>query len=598
MSTGTDTRPFVAGGSARAVRPRSGNRKRPGRTASNRPIGRLRSSLKDWLDRPMTSWHLVLALFGILLCFGLLMVLSASSIISYRTAGPDGLPSQDAFAGFKQQAVYAAAGLVVFVVAARLPPRTMRMIALGSVLVSLLLLAAVLVFGKVRYGARCWLEIGPVSFQPSELAKLSLAIWMAHKLADGRQTIKRFREILPLIGVFALMGGLIMLEPDLGTLVALCLVFFAALWFGGAPLWLFVGLAVIGIGGLAVLAVAEPYRLARVLAFLHPNDPAYAQDTYQLRQGLFGMGNGGLFGTGLGQSKVKWSWLPNADSDFIFAVIGEELGFFAGSLVVVVLFGTLAYTGLRIARRNVDPFAKILAATCTVWLVGQAAVNIGYVVGLLPVTGITLPMISTGGTSLIVTMGVFGILANLARREPAAAACLYAQGPGRVARFLGVPMSKPGASSETGWAEKRQARRAAAAAKRAEKARRERLERQAAAARRPAAGSGRRPAGSGAGRRTQANRSEERTRLRTRQPGRERPVLAGRSEAAAGRGERAPSRRPRPVEQVERGGRQDRRSTGQPVSRGVVDRGRKIVRVQSPDRAERRGSPTARRAAR
>lgn len=552
MSVETTVAPQRAGRKPAAARGRE----------AGRPPGRLRRLLKDWLDRPMTSWHLVLALFGLLLCFGLLMVLSASSIISYRSG--DG-----AFAGFKQQAGYAAAGLVVFVLAARVSPRLLRMMALGGVLVSLLLLAAVLVIGKVRYGARCWIEIGPVSFQPSELAKVCLAIWMAHKLADGRQAIKRLRELAPLLGAFILMGALIMKEPDLGGLVTLCLVFFAALWFGGAPLWVFGGLVTAGIGAIVLLALTAEYRLARVLAFLDPNNPAYEADTYQLRQGLFGMGNGGLFGAGLGQSKVKWSWLPNADSDFIFAVIGEELGFFAGSLVVLLLFGTLAYTGLRISRRNVDPFAKILAGTCTVWLVGQAAVNIGYVVGLLPVTGITLPMISTGGTSLIVTMGVFGLLANLARREPAAAAALYAEGPGRLARFLGVPMAKPGATSETGWAERRRTRRTAAAAKRAEKVRRQRLEQRAAAARGPAQpASGRRAASGPDARRPAAGKDREPSRRREpsrseparraprspepRRRDRDQPAGSSRSGAARGLGGQTPRRAaPRPGDQHE-----------------------------------------------
>ncbi len=149
------------------------------------------------------------------------------------------------------------------------------------------------------------------------------------------------------------------------------------------------------------------------------------------------MGNGGWFGVGLGQSRAKWSWLPNADSDFIFAIIGEELGLI-GAILVLILFGLLAYTGMRIARRNVDPFVKIVAGSATVWLVGQAAINIGYVVGLLPTTGLTLPMISAGGTSLVVTMIVFGLLANFARREPQAAAALAASGPGTLLRFLGI----------------------------------------------------------------------------------------------------------------------------------------------------------------
>ena len=179
------------------------------------------------------------------------------------------------------------------------------------------------------------------------------------------------------------------------------------------------------------------------------------------------MGSGGVFGVGLGNSKMKWSWLPNADSDFIFAIIGEELGLL-GALTIVVLFGLLAYTGLRISRRNVDPFVKIVAMASTIWLVGQAIINIGYVVGLLPVTGIPLPMISSGGTSLVVTMVVFGLLANFARREPQAAAALRGLGPRGIAAFLGVGVTMTGSTPRrvTKRRARREAKRAAAAAAR------------------------------------------------------------------------------------------------------------------------------------
>ena len=235
--------------------------------------------------------------------------------------------------------------------------------------------------------------------------------------------------------VSALMALLIMLQPDFGTTVTSAIVLMAVLYFAGAPLWLF---AVVGAGGAAAMAyllISAPYRMARLQALLDPEK--FPDSSYQLRQALYGMGNGGWFGVGLGQSRAKWSWLPNADSDFIFAIIGEELGLI-GAILVLILFGLLAYTGMRIARRNVDPFVKIVAGSATVWLVCQAAINIGYVVGLLPTTGLTLPMISAGGTSLVITMIVFGLLANFARREPQAAAALAARGPGTLLRFLGI----------------------------------------------------------------------------------------------------------------------------------------------------------------
>ncbi len=416
----------------------------------------------------MTSWHLILAVFSLLLGFGLLMVLSASSISSYRSSG--GSP----FSTFANQAVFALLGLCAFVFFARVAPRLVRRFSFPAVLVSLLLLATVLAIGKMTHGARSWIKFSGISFQPSELAKLALLIWMAHVLAARRHELRSLKALLiPVLPVFVLMVGLIMLQPDLGTTISLGIVFFAVLWFAGAPVWIFGGLAVAGLAGAAYLAQSESYRTARVLAFLHPDDPAYAAWTYQLNQGLFGMGHGGIFGAGLGQSMAKWGALPNADSDFIFAIVGEELGLI-GTVLVLVLFGLLAYTGLRIARRNVDPFVKIVAASATVWLVGQAAINIGYVVGLLPVTGIPLPLISAGGTSLVISMIVFGLLANFARHEPAAAAALYTQGPGRLARFLGVGhRSAAGRARVQRRTAQREKRRAARVTARAERARAE-----------------------------------------------------------------------------------------------------------------------------
>jgi cell division protein FtsW len=216
----------------------------------------------------------------------------------------------------------------------------------------------------------------------------------------------------------------------------------AVLFFAGAPWWMFASLGAAGVAGFFYLAVSADYRLARLLSFIDPE--AHPDVSYQLLQSLYGLGNGGWFGVGLGQSRAKWSYLPNADSDFIFAIIGEELGLI-GAGILLLLFALLAYTGMRIARRNVDPFVKIVASAATVWLVGQAAINIGYVVGLLPVTGIPLPMISSGGTSLLITMVVFGLLANFARREPQAAAALQAGGGGRLAQFLGMRPADPAA---------------------------------------------------------------------------------------------------------------------------------------------------------
>ncbi len=379
----------------------------------------------------MTSFHLIVAVFLLLLGIGLVMVLSSSSVTAFQH-------DDSSFAVFERQLIFAAIGAVGFFFAARLPIRVIRAWSTAFVMISLVLLVAVLVPGIGKYvnGARSWIGVGSYTIQPSEFAKLALLIWSAHVLASRRSSLGSLRQLLiPVIPVALLMAGLIFLQPDLGTLVTLAIVLAAVMWFAGAPLWLFIMSSLAGVAGMGYIAISAPYRLDRILALMDPSK--FPIQSYQLTQGLYGMGRGGWLGVGLGQSFAKWLWLPYADSDFIFAIIGEELGLL-GAGMVVLLYGLLAYTGLRISRRNVDPFAKITAGAITVWLVGQATINIGYVVGVLPTTGLTLPLISSGGSSLIVTMTAFGLLANFARREPAAATALHANGPGRFARFLGI----------------------------------------------------------------------------------------------------------------------------------------------------------------
>jgi cell division protein FtsW len=238
------------------------------------------------------------------------------------------------------------------------------------------------------------------------------------------------------------MMTLVVLEPDLGTTISICIVVVALLFFAEAPMRLPAGLVSGRLAGTVVLGLTAGYRQSRISAFLSPATADPQGATYQSTEALYSLADGGLFGVGLGQGRAKWSYLPNAHNDFIFAIVGEELGF-VGGFAVLALFATPAYPGLRIATCNADPWVKIVAATMTMWLVGQAAINIGYVVGLLPVTGIPLPLISSRGTSLVVTMFVFGILANAARHEPEAAAALRRHGQGRLARLLGLRLPEP-----------------------------------------------------------------------------------------------------------------------------------------------------------
>ncbi|WP_373289960.1 putative lipid II flippase FtsW [Longimycelium tulufanense] len=412
---------------------RRGAGQRPARTGG---VAGARAALTAWLARPLTSFHLVLAVFGLLTVLGLVMVLSASSIESYSN-------DRSSYSVFKRQLIYCALGLVLFWVALRVPPRVIRALSPVGLMAGVLGLLLVLTpLGQEVYGTRSWFVFGPFSFQPVEFAKLALVLWGAHVLVVKRALLQQYRHVLvPLMPVSMVMFGLIMLQPDLGGTIALAVVPLALLWFVGAPLRLFGVLSLGAVTGALILGLTQQYRLDRITSFLNPETDPLGRN-YQFRQALYALGEGGLFGKGLGRASSKWDYLPKVHNDFIFAVIGEELGF-VGCLVVLGLFATLAYVGLRIAARNTDPWIRLVAATCTVWLVTQAALNIGYVVGLLPVTGLTLPLISSGGTSLVVTMTVFGILANFARHEPEAISALRAQGQGRLGRWLKLPMPHP-----------------------------------------------------------------------------------------------------------------------------------------------------------
>ncbi|MFL6129131.1 MAG: putative lipid II flippase FtsW [Mycobacteriales bacterium] len=388
-----------------------------------------------FFDRPLTSLHLVLASTGLLLALGLVMVLSASMVKSYRDTG-------SAYSVFADQLTFVAAAVPTFWLGVRLSPRTYRRLAYPALLVSLVLLVAVLVpgVGLNLNGAQRWLPLGPVQMQPAELAKLALTLWGADLLVRKHRLLSHPRHlVVPLVPVAAALAALVVLEPDLGTSLCFAMVLFGLLWTVGAPGRIFALLLALAAAAVAALAVLEPYRLARLLHFLDPAaDPQGAG--FQPLLGLSALSSGGWFGVGLGQGRAKWVGLPEGHTDYIFAVIGEELGL-VGGLVVLLLYATLAYSGLRVARRTADQFAGLAAAAVTVWIVGQAVLNMGYVSGLLPVTGVPLPLISAGGTSLLVTLFALGMLASFARHEPAAAAQLARRG--RVARLLGLPAPRP-----------------------------------------------------------------------------------------------------------------------------------------------------------
>ena len=347
---------------------------------------------------------LVLVTLG-LTAFGLVMVYSATSAAA-------ALGGSDPSYYLKREAIYALVGVALLMVLYRADYRALRYLAPVLMLSSIGLCFAVLVVGQQVNGARRWLGVGPLSFQPSELAKLSLAIWAAAYLAR-RPAPRTLGELLRPLGLTTgLVCALILVEPDLGTVIAIGIVLGAILIVSGAPL------RVLGTGGTlaAMLGIAaiwiEPYRRARFFSFLDPWHDAQGAG-YQTVQAIIGLGSGGPFGVGLGQGPSKVNYLPEAHTDMIFAVIGEELGLL-GTTFVIALFGLFAYAGFRVALRCRDPFGKRLAAGLTTLVCGQALINLAAVLGLAPLTGITLPFVSYGGSSLIVSLAAVGVLLNIA----------------------------------------------------------------------------------------------------------------------------------------------------------------------------------------
>ena len=340
-----------------------------------------------------------------LVAFGLVMVYSATSASATLANG-------DPAYFLKRQAGYALLGLVLMVAASRLDYRVLRRLAPALVVTSLFLLLAVLVLGQAVNGARRWINLGPLVFQPSELAKLALAVWAASYLTRRRppQTLKQlWRPIGLLATVFCI---LLLAEPDLGTAITILLMLAGMLLVAGTPTrTLAAGLSIAGV--VSLLAVwFEPYRRARLFSFINPWHDAQGAG-YQTVQAIIGLGSGGFFGRGLGQSIEKANFLPEAHTDMIFAIIGEELGLI-GAAAVIAAYGAFAYFGLRIALSCKDPFGKRLAAGLTVLVCGQAAINLAAVMGLAPLTGIPLPFVSYGGSSLVVALVSVGILLNIA----------------------------------------------------------------------------------------------------------------------------------------------------------------------------------------
>jgi cell division protein FtsW len=352
----------------------------------------------------LDSSVLILVTLG-LVAFGLVMVYSATSASAALANG-------DPAYYLKRQGIYAALGLVLMAAASRLDFRILRRLAPALVVASLGLLLAVLVVGQSVNGARRWLTFGPAVFQPSELAKIALAVWAASYLTRRRPP-QNLHELWRPIGLLtAVFCALLLVEPDLGTAIAIVAMLAAMLLVAGTPTrTLGVGLGIASALGLIAIWF-EPYRRARLFSFLNPWQDAQGAG-FQTVQAMIGLGSGGIFGVGLGQSVQKVNYLPEAHTDMIFAIIGEELGL-VGAAAVIAAYCGFAYIGLKIALGCKDPFGKRLAAGLTVLVCGQAAINLAAVMGLAPLTGIPLPFVSYGGSSLVVALTSVGILLNIA----------------------------------------------------------------------------------------------------------------------------------------------------------------------------------------
>jgi cell division protein FtsW len=403
-------------------------------------LGSVRDRIGLWralLDRPLTSYYLVLGITTLLLGLGLVMVQSTASVADLSA----GLSP---YSDFKKQLLGAAIGLPLMWVAARSSPRLFRAFAYPLLAVAVVGLGLTLIHGVgvSQNGAARWISIGGQQIQPSEIAKLALVVWGADLLArkDKLGQLADWRHMLvPLMPGTAVLCLLVMTGDDLGTTFILLVIFLALLWVIGTPGRVFGGMLILISLAIALMMVSSKYRMDRILGFLDPQGGPTGPYMQSI-QGKYALGSGGITGVGLGASGEKWGWVPESTDDYIFAILGEELGLM-GTLCVTFLYGLLAFAGLRIARRVPDLFSRLAVTGITAWIVMQAAVNIGVVIGVLPITGVPLPLVSAGLSSLLVTLIALGMLMSFARLEPGAQEALAARGPGwslRVLSWLGL----------------------------------------------------------------------------------------------------------------------------------------------------------------
>jgi cell division protein FtsW len=346
--------------------------------------------------------------------FGLVMVLSATSATS-TAAG------ESPFEAMMKQGVFALIGIPVMFIASRFPVSFWKKIAWPALIgaTAFQLLVFVPGIGVEAHGNRNWIMIAGFQFQPAEFLKLGLALWLGYVLFRKQTLLASWKHVvIPVVPVAVIVIGTVLAGRDLGTAMILVLIVLGALFFSGVKLRIFLLPAILAVLIVGIFAIASPNRMARIMSFLNPNCiDEYLTTCYQPLHGVWALAGGGIFGLGLGNSREKYDWLPAAANDYIFAIVGEELGLI-GCIVVLALFALFAVGAFHVIRKTDDPFVRIVAGGITVWIVGQALINVGVVLRVLPVLGVPLPFMSQGGTSLLSVLLACGALLSLARALP------------------------------------------------------------------------------------------------------------------------------------------------------------------------------------
>ena len=363
-----------------------------------------------------SNYYLLLGVTLFMVIFGLIMVLSSSSVDSHTDGG-------SFFSRFLSQGMFAAIGIPLMLLTSLVPAAWWKRLAWPMLIVSCLLQAVTVFTGlglRINQNKN-WLQVAGIAFQPSELIKISLVLWLGMFVALKWDKIKQWKYgLLPICLVSAVAIGLVLAGGDLGTTLVMAAIVLGAMFLIGIPLRQLVTTALIATGIALLFAVSRASRLERILSYLHPSASDPSSTGWQMQQSNFGLARGGIFGVGLGNSTSKWNWLPASSTDFIFSIIGEELGLI-GAVIVLGLFVFLAIILIRIMNASTDPFPRTVTAAVLVWLLGQALVNIGVVLGLVPTLGVPLPLISAGGTALISSLFAIGVVLSFARMPAAQA---------------------------------------------------------------------------------------------------------------------------------------------------------------------------------